>query len=422
MQSHCSARLDEVHATIKDMEIHYDKLHKKLTIRGATEFPKEVFNYADELEILDLSNGHLTTLPDLSNFRRLRIAFFAHNDFEEIPGALATCESLEMVGFKSCKISTIADGVLPAGLRGLIVTDNRLQHLPDSIGKYTRLQKLMLAGNQLNALPDTFVNLTNLQLLRMASNNFLDFPDVVTHLPQLGWYSDAANPLHQTFQGEFKEISWNDIVLGEKIGESASNTVYKAILKDEGEVAVKLYGSDISTDGLPEDEMNACLLAGAHPNIIGGLGKLIDVPDGKYGFVMPLIPADYQTLGDRPDFVTLTRDVFDSHETFSLEFVTRVLQDVAEALSHCHQKGVMHGDIYAHNILSNHKGESKLGDFGAASLYQPGSQDGALRERIDVAGFGYLIEDLLTRTKGKEEPFAKLNELKDMCLNPEITR
>jgi tRNA A-37 threonylcarbamoyl transferase component Bud32 len=165
--------------------------------------------------------------------------------------------------------------------------------------------------------------------------------------------------------------------------------------------------------------MNASLLAGDHNNIIGGIGKIINHPENRHGLVMPLIPGDFKRLGNPPDFKTLTRDVYPDDKFFSLEFIVNVLKDISSAMSHCHERGIMHGDIYAHNILTNEKGESFIGDFGTASLYDPESKNAELREKIDVRGFGNLIDDLLSRSNENDnnEILVKLQNLKRSCLN-----
>ena len=53
---------------------------------GLTEFPMAILEFADTLEILDLSNNHLSRLPDeFQQLTNLRVAFFNNNQFEEFP-------------------------------------------------------------------------------------------------------------------------------------------------------------------------------------------------------------------------------------------------------------------------------------------------------------------------------------------------
>ena len=59
----------------------------------------------------------------------------------------------------------------------MILTDNEIERLPESIGLLTNLKKCMLAGNKLKTLPESMKNCQNIELIRLAANNFDKFPD-----------------------------------------------------------------------------------------------------------------------------------------------------------------------------------------------------------------------------------------------------
>jgi Leucine-rich repeat (LRR) protein len=193
----------------------YDPVQKKCAVPNAVVFPSEIFEIANKIEILDMSGGQLSSLPDtFGDLTHLRIAFFAHNNFTEIPRVLASCPALEMVGFKSCKISTFGDNCLPENIRGLILTGNDLTTLPASIGNYSHLQKIMLAGNKLRALPHELLACQELELLRLAVNDLTEAPDWLFELPKLAWYSDASNGFSDTKdQPALPEYSWQSSCL-----------------------------------------------------------------------------------------------------------------------------------------------------------------------------------------------------------------
>ena len=108
----------------------------KLTLsENLTEFPLAILTLADTLEVLDLSNNKLSSLPqELAELKKLRIIFASNNAFEVLPEVLGVCENLEMVGFKANKIKQVPESALPAKLRWLILTDNQIETLPKALG------------------------------------------------------------------------------------------------------------------------------------------------------------------------------------------------------------------------------------------------------------------------------------------------
>jgi hypothetical protein len=404
----------------------YEPLSKQLTLRGATYLPEEIFEYADQIEILDVAKGSLLELP--ANFhllKQLKIAFFSQNKFTSIPEVLGECKNLDILGFKSCQIEHIGESTLPSTLRWLILTDNRIKALPPSIESLQKIKKLALAGNRLESLPETMKNCRSLELLRIGANNFYKpVPDWIFELPELAWFCDSGNPFCSNYAPELPRsvISHQDISYGEQIGSSPTSKVFRATLNSSGQsVAVKHYASALTSDGYAVDDMRAYLTIGEHPNLIKALGSISGLPDSQLGLVLSLIPREFTSLGLPPNFQTCTRDTFSSAASFSFSFIHQVLLDIAAALAHLHEKCITHGDIYAHNILSNSKGESLLGDFGAASFYR--SDQKRLRERVEIRAFGNLIDDLLGQVASgyPVDVFEKFYYLRSICMKAEIS-
>lgn len=382
----------------------YNAGTKQLTLRGATYVPNEIFQFADDIEILDLAQGELTELPEnFADLHKLRIVFFSRNPFTEIPKVLAQCKNLTMAGFKSCRLTTWSENVLPTSLRWLVLTDNQLTSIPKSIGKLIHLQKLSLAGNQISALPDEMQNCKQLELIRLGANQLKQTPHWIPTLPNLAWYGDAGNEYSiqpETSSSASLEISWSEITLGDAIGESPSSTVYKATYNSQP-VAVKVYKNNLTSDGYIADDIQAATLASGHANVTKVLGILSEEPNGAHGVILELIPAEYDSLGLPPSLDSCTRDTYPNGLVFSIDVICQTLKDIASACAHLHSKGIMHGDIYAHNILVNASGQAILGDFGAASVYDPRTEP--WRERIEVRAFGYLAEELLERCSNTQE-------------------
>ena len=154
---------------------------------------------------------------------------------------------------------------------------------------------------------------------------------------------------------------------------------------------------------------------GNHSHFIRVLGRLSEAPNSQLGLVLPLLDTSadaYQILGNPPSFDTITRDTFPAGASFTTAFVRSVLRGIASAGCHLHSagergRGIMHGDMYAHNILvhklSHH---ALLTDLGAASFKTSTAhaigaafteQECTRLEQIEVRAFGCLIDDLLVR-------------------------
>ncbi len=395
-----------------------------------TEFPLEILELADSLEILDLSNNQLSSLPqEFAQLKQLRIAFFNNNQFEEFPEVLAACPNLSMISFKENRLKTISESALFPTIRWLILTNNQLTTLPKSIGNLNRLQKCMLAGNQLESLPDELANCQNLELLRLAANQLQSLPAWLFTLPRLTWLAYAGNPCAQATDSQkntsLTAIDPAELQLGEILGQGASGVIYKGLWKANivQDVAVKLFKGDITSDGLPLDEMQACIAAGTHPNLVNVLGKLSQPIEGKSGLVFSFITSDYSNLGGPPSLTTCTRDTYPKDTSFTLPVILEIARSIAAVAGHLHTRGIMHGDLYAHNILVDHKGESILGDFGAASFYNPTDVvAGQNFERLESRAYGCLLEELLERHVSENENaevkiFQHLRELQQRCMS-----
>jgi hypothetical protein len=375
---------------------------------GLTTFPREIFTLADGLEVLDLSNNQLSTLPqELPQLHRLKVLFLNNNAFETVPTVLAQCPNLSMIGFKANRITTLPEHALPPKTRWLILTDNQLETLPASMGSLKHLQKLMLAGNRLQTLPDQLAACLNLELIRLAANQLQALPPWLLSLPRLTWLAYAGNPFcaawskAATAHPTLPNLDWADMVCGDILGQGASGVIFQGLWKTATgatDVAIKLFKGDITSDGYPADEMRACLAAGIQENLVSPIGQIINHPEQKQGLVFPLIPSSYRNLGGPPSLESCTRDTYPAETTFPLPVVVKIATSLAAAAAHLHQRGILHGDLYPHNTLINDGGTALLGDFGAASFYPAQSQVlGQALERLEVRAFGALVEDLLDR-------------------------
>ncbi|MBA6390568.1 protein kinase [Colwellia sp. BRX10-3] len=368
-----------------------------------SSFPMEILSLADSLEILDLSDNQLTSLPnELTQLKKLKIIFASNNLFKVLPEVLGQCENLEMVGFKSNQINQVPAKALPDKLRWLILTDNCIETLPDSLGERPQLQKLALAGNKLSKLPLTLAKSSNLELVRISANNITECPEQLLGLPKLAWFAFSGNPFSrsQLKLATVPSLPSSSFSLHNVLGQGASGVISKAIWTDKplnfpDEVAVKVFKGKVTSDGYPEDELQACLKVGNHKNLVCSLAQVNE--DNYLALIMNLIPNNFKNLGLPPNFQTCTRDTFPKGFTLSTEQIEKIVIQMENVFEHLHANKVCHGDLYAHNTLFDENANIIFGDFGAATMYHMlnGEQQKLIR-KIERRALSFFIEDLLS--------------------------
>ncbi|MGI4745099.1 MAG: leucine-rich repeat-containing protein kinase family protein [Janthinobacterium lividum] len=393
---------------------------RELRLRGRlTEFPRDILGLADTLEVLDLSDNALDNLPDdFGRLTRLRVLFCSGNRFTRLPPVLGECPALTQVGFRATGLRDIPAEALPARLRWLTVTDNQIDRVPAALGERPALQKLMLSGNRLRHLPDSMEGASGLELLRLSANRFDALPGWISELPRLAWLAYAGNPLDCRIEApEAVAADWAHLQPGVLLGEGASGHVYRAAWKPDQsparDVALKLFKGAMTSDGLPDREIAACLAAGDHPNLIGGIARVTGHPANIQGLLMPLLPPEWRALARPPSLQSCSRDIYDPSSCFSAETVHRIAGGIAAAGAHLHEHGLLHGDLYAHNTLwDGTEGRAVLSDFGAASFLPPAGTGFSIT-KTDVLAWGLLLGELLDRCS---DELPTLRNLQHECM------
>jgi serine/threonine protein kinase len=196
--------------------------------------------------------------------------------------------------------------------------------------------------------------------------------------------------------------------------------IHHALLRtEEGEeaVAVKLFKGAVTSDGLPDCEMAACMHAGTHPHVVSAMARVSGHPDGQQALVMPLIAPEFVNLAGPPSLESCTRDVYAPHKRLSWPATRRIAKGIAAAVQHLHTRGILHGDLYAHNILHTPEGDALLSDFGAAAFFDV--NDAAFArglEKLEVRALGCLLEELTAQCDTQHASVIQLKALAHQCL------
>lgn len=163
-----------------------------------------------------------------------------------------------------------------------------------------------------------------------------------------GQHEDSSDTSQRALRG---------YILRDVIGQGSFGTVYRATQPQVGrDVAMKVINTELADDRsfIHRFEAEAHMVARLeHPHIVP-LYDFWREPGGAY-LVFRLLKAGTAEHALRVD------------GPFSLDRVTRVLEEIGGALSSAHAAGVVHRDVKPANILFDDNGAAYLSDFGIAT-------------------------------------------------------
>lgn len=199
----------------------------------------------------------------------------------------------------------------------------------------------------------------------------------------------------------------NNFDLSNKLGQGSNGTVYRGVLRDGREVAVKRLF--LNTRHWTDQFFNEVDLINQvhHKNLVKLLACSVDGPES-------LLVYEYYFNRSLDHFI------FDANRAKLLDWTKRIgiIQGVAEGLSYLHEESeirIIHRDIKASNILLDDNFKPKITDFGLARSFALDKTHlstgvagtlgymapeyvvhGHLTEKADVYSFGVLLLEIVT--------------------------
>ncbi|XP_078171376.1 uncharacterized protein LOC144565483 [Carex rostrata] len=172
-----------------------------------------------------------------------------------------------------------------------------------------------------------------------------------------------------------------------KLGEGGFGAVYKGVLPDGREIAVKRL-SQSSSQGMGELKNELLLVAKLqHKNLVRLLGVCLE---GQEKLLV------YEYVPNK----SLDQILFDSEKRYLLDWGKRykIICGIARGLLYLHEDSqlrIIHRDLKASNILLNAEMNPKISDFGLARLFG-GDQTQEITNRV-VGTFGYMAPEYAMR-------------------------
>ncbi|XP_047076705.1 cysteine-rich receptor-like protein kinase 6 isoform X2 [Lolium rigidum] len=178
-----------------------------------------------------------------------------------------------------------------------------------------------------------------------------------------------------------------DFAESNKLGEGGFGTVYKGVLPNGDEIAVKRLSQN-STQGVEELKNELALVAKLkHKNLVRLLGVCLEQQERL--LVYELVPNR-----------SLDLILFDAEQRELLDWGRRhkIINGIARGLQYLHEDSelkVVHRDLKASNILLDAEMRPKISDFGLARIFER-DQTQAVTNRV-IGTHGYMAPEYAMR-------------------------
>jgi Leucine-rich repeat (LRR) protein len=151
-----------------------------------SEHIPQVLFELENLQILDLNETKLNSIPNQHTLNNLNELYLSNNSFFDIPQSICTMEQLKILDMSNNRIQTIPDYfVNTKRLEILILSYNNLTNLSNNITRLLTLKKLIVSHNQINSIENGFSQGQSLLTLDMSYNSLKEIPDELCNLKQL---------------------------------------------------------------------------------------------------------------------------------------------------------------------------------------------------------------------------------------------
>ena len=145
--------------------------------------------FLQQLRHLDLSYTNLGKLPqNIDSLHNLVHLILVHNDgLKILPDSIGKLKNLQFLNMSFTAIKSLPSSIGNLiNLKRLYLRGTKLESLPDSIGALIKLQELNLSSAKILTLPDSIEKLTHLKALDLSGSDVKYLPSSIGNLVNLG--------------------------------------------------------------------------------------------------------------------------------------------------------------------------------------------------------------------------------------------
>lgn len=153
---------------------------------GLKEVPEDLQSLKKNLRTLDLSSNKLPDLPPwIVQFSVLKGLILANNKLSSLPEEIGSLKKLEVLSLEQNLLTRLPPSIgCLSSLKTLNVSGNRLREFPREVCQLRNLEFINLAGNAITKLPEDMGDLQAVELV-LNQNQLSTLPESIAACPRL---------------------------------------------------------------------------------------------------------------------------------------------------------------------------------------------------------------------------------------------
>ncbi|CAG8480701.1 9919_t:CDS:2 [Scutellospora calospora] len=184
--------------------------HMDLQSRNLQTIPIFLYRHAYNIQSLNISQNLMLDLPMdfIQSCTQLRELHLSQNDLEHVPQSIKQTEMLSFLNLNSNRLKELEHGSLEVigELTNLQVENNLLLRLPDKFAEFTKLSIINVANNSFSVFPQVICNIVTLSELDLSYNKITYIPEEIGNLVNLKRLFVIGNQITDKLPESFQKL------------------------------------------------------------------------------------------------------------------------------------------------------------------------------------------------------------------------